>query len=385
MHEQDGKEKRLTQLDGLRGIAASAVVIHHFPPIGLRMLDLGRAAVWLFFVLSGFLITGILLRARTEAQLGSQTLRGVFWAFYLRRFLRIFPLYYALLFATSLLDPRVRKVFPWFLFYLSNFYIAWAGELTLPMNHLWSLSVEEQFYLTWPALVLLVPESLLLPVFALVIAAGPLSRFLLLNATGNWTTASFFTTSCFDALGMGALMAFLRSRRKTGSDFSGLKNALLSSGVALMILYLGLGRFTNSKALVITVQYLSLSLIFACIVDRAADGFTGIVRYCLEYRPLTYLGVISYGVYVYHPFIPRLVQMAAGRFGIEFRLDDHQPSFLKCAFVLLASTLVSTMSWFVFEKPINGLKQFFSYTRRRTQLNTPNLIKSVELSHEPIR
>src|SRR4051794_36474275 len=107
------EEQRLKQLDGLRGLAALVVVVHHFPPVDLPsgltgLTGLGPMGVWLFFVLSGFLITGILVRARSEARNSHGPRLGIMAAFYVRRVVRIFPLYYAVLLGTAFFDTRVR-------------------------------------------------------------------------------------------------------------------------------------------------------------------------------------------------------------------------------------------------------------------------------------
>jgi peptidoglycan/LPS O-acetylase OafA/YrhL len=356
--------QRQTQLDGLRGLAAIAVVIRHFPPADLDFIDLGRLGVWLFFVLSGFLITGILLRARAEAEITLQGRNAILVAFYVRRFLRIFPLYYAVLIGSAIVDERVRKVFPWFFFYLSNVYISCVGELNLPMNHFWSLAVEEHFYVLWPALVLFVPKRSLMPVMAVVVAAGPVSRFLLLQTTGSEIALSYFTTSCLDPLGMGGMLALWHSHRDSPPKQVRFAWALLAAGIGLVALCHGFGEVWGKDALRHTLEPLSWSLIGTWLVGRAADGFVGPGRSVLEAPAITYIGTISYGLYVYHPLIPRLAEMILRPFGFEYASDVAGPGPLSFVSVLLASTVIATVSWYTFEKPISELKRFFPYIRR---------------------
>src|SRR5262249_20351356 len=122
----DGRPRgagHLPQLDGLRALAVLAVVAHHTMPGVRDQLDPGPAGVRLFFVLSGFLSTGILLRARADAEAAGGGFARVLGAFYARRFLRIFPVYYAALLAAAVLGlPLVRESLPWHLTYLSNHY-----------------------------------------------------------------------------------------------------------------------------------------------------------------------------------------------------------------------------------------------------------------------
>src|SRR5690349_12365341 len=166
-------EKRLPALDGLRGLAVLGVLIVHAkillntaPPFenALRTLsEFGAYGVDLFFVLSGFLITGILLDTRDSA--------NYFRTFYARRFLRLFPIYYGYLLVIALVLPALHHAvrtsmedyggsWGWYLAYLSN-WKAGHGASDPFLGHFWSLAVEEQFYLLWPAMIFLVPRRML--------------------------------------------------------------------------------------------------------------------------------------------------------------------------------------------------------------------------------
>jgi len=178
---------RLPVLDGVRGLAILMVMLHHFTPDHgagiLSVLHLGWVGVDLFFVLSGFLITGILFDAKGSA--------NYFQNFYARRGLRIFPLYYGILllilFALPLLQwldvihvpglDQVRVWQPWLWLHSSNLLLAWKGQWMLDsgvirMNHFWSLAVEEHFYLVWPVVVALFDRKSLMKIAAGVIIAA---------------------------------------------------------------------------------------------------------------------------------------------------------------------------------------------------------------------
>lgn len=154
--EQGRPPAYMPHLDGLRAFAVGLVIYSHWMPGHYQFkLPWGSAGVQLFFVLSGFLITGILLRCRTSvARLSA--LR----AFYVRRILRIFPLFYCVLLLAYVLNIEpVRETVFWHLPYLSNFYFFSIGRWDGDISHFWSLAVEEQFYLFWPAIVMFVPDA----------------------------------------------------------------------------------------------------------------------------------------------------------------------------------------------------------------------------------
>lgn len=149
--ERVGKPQHARQLDSVRAFAAIAVILHHEGPFPRMPFfrDLGNDGVARFFVLSGFLITGILLRARDDAERGGVGVAAVLRAFYARRSLRIFPLYYLVLFALVAFGvANIRQSAAWHALYLSNVLSARNGHYVFPL-HFWSLSVEEQFYFGW--------------------------------------------------------------------------------------------------------------------------------------------------------------------------------------------------------------------------------------------
>ncbi len=142
----------MSQLDGLRALAALTVIVHHAVPHSAvtRVLNPGAAAVWLFFALSGFLITGILVRNRRAAEQSAANRLGVARSFYTRRFLRIMPLYYMVIAASIAANlPGARRYFAWDLLYGTNVLRSFVPGVQVSQHHFWSLCVEEQFYLVW--------------------------------------------------------------------------------------------------------------------------------------------------------------------------------------------------------------------------------------------
>lgn len=347
----------MLQLDGLRAVAVLAVCWHHWTPRRFHAgLNWGSLGVDLFFVLSGFLITGILLACRRLSESGRQSVGFTARRFYARRFLRIFPLYYAVLIPASLalaLEPGIL-VSLWT--YTFNLWGAWRGMLSGSLvSHFWSLAVEEQFYLVWPWLILLAPRRALLPLVCATIAVGPLSRALLFSAGAPFDAMRMVTSSCLDLLAGGALLALLverdgleRARRGPLVRGLGLVGAgLFAWGVWIQVAG---AEGASASALDVFVVYTRWPA-FAWLVLAAAHGLRGPLGRALAARPLVWVGKVSYGVYVFHAFALLLDRVGLAGFHPLLRV----PVYL--AFTLL----VSALSWSLFEARINAFKDRFPY------------------------
>jgi peptidoglycan/LPS O-acetylase OafA/YrhL len=363
----------MVQLDGLRAIAALAVVVHHNvsrEPGNLQhevshFLDLGRGGVRLFFVLSGFLITGILLRARFSSD---KPARGhIAFAFYARRFLRIFPLYYFAVVAVALLVGGVlAEGLPWHLLYLSNVYMAIEGRFPgPPVSHLWSLSVEEQFYIFWAALVLLTPRKWLLPAMLSTLVVAPLSRFLIYRATSSDIAAGVLTPSCLDTLGIGASLACLWESGYSRAAIDRLMRWGLAAGLAALLAVKVSNALGGETAYIVFVDS-AYALIFAWIINGAARGFGGPAGWFLQTRPLVYLGTISYGIYVYHHMLPPVIMKLSVMLDVWLRFPTEF-GIPRTLYVTAASILTAALSYHLFEAPINRLKRYFPYARPRPE------------------
>lgn len=353
-------------LHALRALAvADPVVMHLWPtsvpdsPVTARLTGIGALGVDLFFVISGFLITGILLDARARVAQGTGTLRQALVAFYLRRTLRIFPVYWLLLLALAAAGVAgVRENIGWEFTYLTNVLIAARRDwLATGEGHFWSLAVEEQFYLIWPIVLLLLPRRALLPCILGVIVAAPLFRWYAVRELSLFH-AAVLTPSCMDALGLGALLALARRERRTGP---GLYRALLGcaaiAGGAGTLLHLG--RYIQADASWIIAEPLartSYALLFTLLVARAADGFTGIARRLAELRAVVYLGTISYAVYLFHPLIGQLPIL--GRLLLPLATEHPIVYFMVQAGLTVAA---AAASWHGLEKPINALRRRVPY------------------------
>jgi peptidoglycan/LPS O-acetylase OafA/YrhL len=355
----------MPQLDGLRAFAVTAVLVHHFlnleqVPWRLARLPWGHLGVRLFFVLSGFLITGILLRYRDDVD-ELRAMKGTcVTRFYFRRFLRIFPVYYLVLALAVLAHvPPTRQMFASLVTYTVNFKVALAGTWPPQVGHLWTLAVEEQFYLVWPWLVLFAPRRLLKSFVIGIISLGPLYRaFAVINGINPVATYSIPFAS-MDTLGMGALIAIVSAERTKASVDRLINFVLLPVGV-IGAAVLHVWCIYNPRPNTIAFD-LFLSMVFGWVIYRASYGFAGVAGKVLTSSPLTYLGRISYGVYLFHFFLPYYVWPWLNRHGFG-GLQWQVLSFTLCGGGAIA---IASLSWRFFEKPI---MQFKDATVRQSAL-----------------
>jgi peptidoglycan/LPS O-acetylase OafA/YrhL len=318
----------------------------------------GYHGVLLFFVISGFLITGILLGVKGKAA-PVEILR----AFVIRRFLRIFPIYYvALLFAFLLGIEGARTSTGWHLAYLSNWYFVFRSGFGGPLSHLWSLSVEEQFYLVWPWFALFLPSRLLGWTIVLMISSGPLSR-LLISAAGVSGPAVYIATPVvLDALGLGCLLAYLSNRPKLAERVA---NWALVSGLLLIGLQLIERRIVLPAALEFAIDRLGWRAVCVWIVYRASLGLgNGLVGRFLRFRPLVYIGTISYGIYLIHNFVLPALWIIERHYYLHLPVP-HRPGLGHFFLVAGLSTIAASVSWVLLERPLNRLKDAFPYVPRR--------------------
>jgi peptidoglycan/LPS O-acetylase OafA/YrhL len=364
--------RTMPSLDGLRGLAIGGVLASHFldrwPLTGagdrafISVVGLGWSGVDLFFVLSGLLITGILVDT-----LGAASWWGSFMA---RRTLRIFPLYYLALAVFWVAGPAAGLVDRWTLgrwgwwywSYLGNWAFA-AGQTIPSLTHFWSLAVEEQFYLFWPLVVWLARGRRLAVVAAGLFAAGPLLRWLIVEASG-WPVGSAFrvTPGRLDQLALGALLAVLLRSPAGRGWLSRWWGAVALAGAAAF-LALGLpARFDMHQAALEVWSHTFLGLAYGGLLCGAVsgEGTDGRLQRLLRARPLQVLGRYSYGLYVIHFFVhealaPLLARWPAGAAALATR-----GGVLAWAAAATALSLgLAWLSWHLFERRFLALKSRF--------------------------
>jgi peptidoglycan/LPS O-acetylase OafA/YrhL len=396
--------RKLHSLDGLRAIAILGVFLHHTcvwfpavnPPLAITRayLWLGFIGVDLFFVLSGFLITGILLDTREAS--------NYFKGFYARRALRIFPLYYLVLIGLILVSQvltsshapsasRVASILPlredrWLYFcYLTNWLrlwkAQWGPDYVNILAHFWSLAVEEQFYFVWPLIVWMVRPSAIRRTAIALAATAAIVRLIWISQAGPQIAIQFATVARMDSLFVGAICASLYRDRDAmlkirkwlpwiasltlGGFLLGFTSLLVFPQTTSLLLYgNAFAKHTPNDGVFGVLQYGGYSflalgfgaLVLLCAQSEAEGTWT--LR-ALRSRFLGMIGKYSYGIYVFH--IPVLWLMSIYVFEPFTQRNGigvwTSLMFLACAAVV--TFLISALSYEFFERKILCHKRFF--------------------------
>jgi len=372
------RPRHIAELDGLRGIAVLFVLLYHFsivltyatgPIRALRtVFTPGWTGVDLFFVLSGCLITGILLDEK-----GS---RDYFRRFYIRRVLRICPVYYlALLVSFTLarawLLPAAGVPITTSLAYLFNFsnWLSLHAREIEALNHYWSLAVEEQFYLTFPLAVFLLSRKALLRALTAVVVLAPVVRFFILSTVADPDMAKriayVLTPARADGLAFGALVAIVLRDERMRAAALRYSGVALAAIISLLLVWFGVkARFHLESPATLSALYTVLACAYALIVLRSADaaGDRGAVQAFLRWRLLRKAGRYSYAAYVFH--FPLLVATMP----LFLALSERGRHLLALPWFLagIALTfLLARISWSVMEAPILRLKTVLAPSPRQ--------------------
>ncbi|HEX8324916.1 MAG TPA: acyltransferase [Tepidisphaeraceae bacterium] len=378
-------------IDGLRGIAILLVLFHHFTPAVsgtwftkklLTGAHTGWVGVDLFFVLSGFLITTILLRTKNTPD--------YFLNFYARRTLRIFPIYYLTL-AVVLIGLPVLLTLPyvgtaittlfgrlvsdlptmingqsWLWLYGSNVKIAVAGERWGAVNHFWSLAVEEHFYLVWPIVVYFCSREKLKQVCLILILSAPILRAMLMLAGFDSVVPYVLTMTRVDSMAVGGLMAALLAE----------KNGLLKwrprITLAAIVSMVGLAaiagyhrRLDRDDFVTTFVGYSFLAMVSAWLVLECGQIKAG-TRACkiIANPVLASLGKYSYGLYVTHMFFAKTFEMMLPWTTLHRMFGSYGAAIMIHAVLSIAmSWCIAWVCFHAFEKHFLKLKSLFDYRR----------------------
>ncbi|HWO36466.1 MAG TPA: acyltransferase [Candidatus Acidoferrum sp.] len=378
--------RRIPELDGLRGLAILLVIICHYianashPPLGfvadhlITILDLGWSGVDLFFVLSGFLIGGILL--------GSRNAPSYFRTFYLRRVHRILPVYYSwiLLYVLlvgicvySFLKPVIMTppgialasqdlaIVPKYLLFLQNVLYSprpfeWQWFVVT-----WSLAVEEQFYLIAPPLIRWVSQRTLIVILCLTVIAAPALRYIVFVYFRQLDHFAQFSMPCrADALSLGILAAIawrsnaVRSYLQRNPGF--LQRSTVYLAVCIITLLWWLVRPPN--VVTVTAGYSVLAFFYVSLLLLVLSQTNPFVARCMRISLLRQLGGISYCVYIIHLTINEL----GHRFLMHQEPDlSHWQGILITCLAFVLSLTIASASWKFFEKPLIRRGHRFAY------------------------
>jgi peptidoglycan/LPS O-acetylase OafA/YrhL len=350
---------RIAGLDALRALAVFLVLADHSGwagPFGLPVFD-GGFGVMLFFVLSGFLITrGLLgeLRDRDRIDLGR---------FYLRRAARLLPVFYAYLLAGAILLTLIHRPVPWGAIwsssvYVINYYQAFTGAASHYLSHCWSLAVEEQFYMLWPLALLLVHR------WVKVTWQGVLGLTLLLIgcrlAWVTWGASDEYLYRALetrgDQLAIGGLLACAMASPRARAWFCRIPARPWVLMACLGLIALSFNTFRGSNVLKYAIGFSieSWLVTFALpLVILLANQREHLAARLLNAGWVTWIGRISYGIYLFHPMVLHPVRHALGRAGLP-----ETPAILLS---MLAVALVAHCSFRWFEEPLRqrivGLKR----------------------------
>ncbi len=357
-------------LDSLRFLAFLLVFIEHDVPaqsfnanwyIALRnYLDVGKLGVLFFFVLSGFLITTLLIREKKKEKnikIGS---------FYIRRIKRIWPVYFSVVLFVFFIfqwliwflslkgfmishSPAPLSALPWFIFFAANFYIILNSNLSPMLKVLWSIAVEEQFYLVWPLFVKYA-EKYAIKILVFIILLSSFFRYYWFE--GYWTAnSSFNTLSVMGGLAIGSLGSFLIDKYQKILDyFKGIKNYQSVILYAAFIILMILSRQPIEKALgndfiTSAIYPLLFSVIFIFIVLEQSYAESPLFS-AGKSKIMTWLGKISYGLYAYHLIAVTMIA------GLHVQVKNSIMLFVIIFITFLLSVLFAWLSYRYMEKPI---------------------------------
>jgi len=348
-------------LDGLRGLAILLVILYHNFHF-INHFFFAWLGVDLFFVLSGYLITSILLKSVNSAHY----LRNFYW----RRILRVFPLYYLCLIIFLVALPLLgfyKKELQfyvdnqlWFWFYLQNWLLCFnfppTGNL---LNHFWSLAVEEQFYLVWPFVILWLrnPKKLLMFMMGVLIVLLVVRSIVWMYKLPQFNYTNFYTFTRIDGICIGCSIALLHR-----INFNFLRKNTAAIVIALAILNFGfyfLNRSGDFPYLAF-VGYTTFAAMFGLLIHEAVTGDTRIINKILELQVLKFFGMISYGLYVFHWPVYMITQPGLKNFFLQdLNLSEQMSKLGTSLLATMLAIVISVISYYAYEMKFLKLKEKF--------------------------
>jgi peptidoglycan/LPS O-acetylase OafA/YrhL len=351
-------------LDGLRALAIILVVLHHshfLPPEGslFGVTELLGSGVDLFFIISGYLITNILINLKGKS--------SFFKKFYARRFLRIVPLYFLVLAFAFFIVPNINlaqldklkntTAWPYWTF-LSNYYIASIGRFQNGLVDLsWSLSVEEQFYVFWSLCVFFFSNKTLKQIALGILFVSPILRFILIDQGVNLVAIHVMSITRMDTLMMGSLLALTLKERVVNPRF------YLCGFLSSLIILIGL--FQLPIPYLVSSYYTVLGVLFSCLVgyvigqNKSATSEEGYILKFLEFKPLALVGLYSYGIYLFHNPIQKALRVVVSHFNISQSLTPINMQLAFYFMVMAIAFILASISYHFYEAKWLKLKSKF--------------------------
>jgi peptidoglycan/LPS O-acetylase OafA/YrhL len=360
-----GPGRHFAALDGLRGLAVLFVLIFHIfqveaepasglPRLAYKATRIGQTGVDLFFVLSGFLITGILHDTKGTGR--------YFRNFYGRRTVRIFPLYYGALIVATIVLPillghRVTDANPLALWTYTANIPGTFGLEPQTFGHFWTLAVEEQFYLIWPAVVFAFARPSMMKVCVACIISAVFIRIGLLSMG---LSANFFTFGRIDSLALGGLLA-LAARGPVGMTGWRPRATLVVIGMAILIAPFYVMKTGSHEAWLQVIKYSLLAVFYGAVLVLAVTTPASTPLGRFFHQPLLrFFGKYSYGIYVFHPFLIYAFALAKET-DTTGALDTTTAEAIRVLSIVVLSVVSAWLSWHLFEKRFLNLKRYFEY------------------------
>lgn len=349
----------------MRGIAILFVVFYHNFGF-VKYFFFGWLGVDLFFVLSGFLITDILLKTVNKPR--------YFKNFYAKRVLRIFPLYFLSLIIFLVILPRI-KGFPldlsfyidhqwWFWTYLQNWFLIFynVGNTTTAIQHYWSLAVEEQFYIVWPLVIFLIrkPKILLAIAGFLLVSVICIRLYMWTIQIKDLNYFGLYTYTRIDGICIGSMLAILQFMRSTFINryFTGL---ILLLAAMNFIFYFINKEFHFTYPYFAIVGYTTFAMLFAIVVHEAIQGGNKVINFLLNIRPLKFFGKISYGLYIFHwPVYLILYGWVDEKVRSVIAISENNTAVLASILLTIIAILISVISFYTFERYFLKKKKAFN-------------------------
>lgn len=336
------------ELDALRAVAVVAVMLSHWVPGFAYPINWGLVGVYVFFSISGYVITLRLLAEQAQSN-GNIDLRR----FFARRIIRIWPIYFLTIAFIYFVHPGfVDGGIGWHMSFLSNVFFSIKGAFLFPI-HFWSLSVEQQFYLFWPFLLIACYKRNLIIVIACMMVVSPVSRWYFDAHLHNMQAALYAPSSNLDCLAAGAIAAVTEARK----TWHQMLNVIVALGAALLAFILVMS-IRGNDLWSISLTGTAIAMLSAWLIAWLGRSTKRSQVLC---NPVTlYVGRISYGIYLYHLMI--------GSY-IFYSTPIGRHSILSATIASAAVTIaIASISWYLIEKPLLSINASDN-KRLRTSIN----------------